>query len=177
MLSSSLHPLPLTTVILRPSFLGPRVKPEDDGGGVRPAQNPPPPYGPELDERSGRRKTRPKLKVRLAAPRCGGFGLSVLRSRARQTTVAPQTFDPVTPRCRIRNARSGWKAALYGQSHSGGPFFRRVGQSCRKPPVPCLPGTTQDAGPIPDGSVCTPGLSMTGQVQNNRAQKGGDKFF
>jgi len=36
---------------------------------------------------------------------------------------------------------------------------------------------TQDAGPVPDGSVCTPDLSMTGHGQNNSGQKGGEKFL
>jgi hypothetical protein len=62
------------------------------------------------------------------------------------------------------------------QAHSCGPLFPGDGRSCRKPPVPCLPSTAQDAGPIPDGSARAPDLSLTGQRGNTNGQKIGDKF-
>ena len=65
--------------------------------------------------------------------------------------------------------------------HNGGTHFRRVGRSCRKPPVPRSPSTAAKKGGtpalIPDGSVCTPDLSITGQREFTMGQKGGDKFL
>ncbi len=67
------------------------------------------------------------------------------------------------------------------QAHSCGPVFRRVGRSCRKPPVPRdRHAATKDQGatpaPSPDSSVCTPGLSMTGQGEISMGGKVLDKF-
>ena len=145
-------------------------------GITHPRQNPPPPTGPEICERSGRRKTRPKLEyVRLAAPRCGGLGshFLALGPGARQITdtlwsaVSPLALDG-TP---VQAVSPGFTAVSQWRNPVSRGRAKLSKASC-----PMLPGTTQDAGPVPDGSVRAPGLSMTGHGEISMAARVLDKF-
>ncbi len=69
--------------------------------------------------------------------------------------------------CLERNARPGCIAGLHGNLTVADPCFQGTGEAVESL-LSRATGTTQDAGPIPDGSVCTPDLSMTGHGQNNR---------
>ena len=76
-----------------------RSRADHDSGGYHPHQNPPPTMpARSYTERSGRRKDASETyRVRLAAPRCGGFGLSVPRSPARRSQKRPGIFTGDAP--------------------------------------------------------------------------------
>jgi len=133
---------------------------------------------PGAIERSGRRKTLPKLiKCALRRPVAAIFWLSVLRSLSRRADGSPHHLVVrCLSACLERNARPGRIAGLHGNLTVAEPCFQGTGEAVESL-LSRATSTTQDAGPIPDGSVCTPDLSMTGRHEFTTGQKGGDNFF
>ena len=129
-------------------------------------------------ERSGRRKTRPKLEyVRLAAPRCGGLGLSFPRSRARRTADHGHAVVRCLAACLGRNAHPGCIAGLYGRLTVAEPCFQGSGEAVESL---LSHATGHDPGrrPCPRSVRYAHRASQsTGHGEFSIAAKGGDKAW
>ena len=152
-------------------------RPPSPMGEGEPAQIPPPPFGPEFYERSGRRKALPKLiYCALRRPVAAVLGFQSSALRLDEPLKRPRVILPVTPRCQYGSYRLAGTPLLKANLTVAAPCFQGTGGAVESLLSRMTVTRPRTPAPSPDSPVCTPGLSMTERGEISMGEQGLDKF-